>query len=115
MRRLSTFASAILLVCAAITVRALGQAPAVSSAGGTQDVATVTADVVATGIPGAGAITQIGTFHQGGPFVERALFAAETQSGHVLDSARLFVASTSNFGAPLARPDEAEGSILSID
>jgi mono/diheme cytochrome c family protein len=115
MRRLSTFASAILLVCVVITVRALGQAPAVSSAGGSQDVATVTADVVATGIPGAGAITQIGTFHQGGPFVERALFAAETQPGHVLHSVRLFVASTSNFGAPLARPNEAEGSILSVD
>ena len=115
MRRFPAFASAMVFLCIAITARTLGQAPPVSSAGGTQDVAAVTATIVATGIPGAGAITQIGTFHQGGPFVERPLFAAETQSGHVLDPARLFVASTSNFGAPLARPDEAEGSILSID
>ena len=115
MRRFPAFASAMVFLCIAITARTLGQAPPLSSAGGTQDVAAVTATVVATGIPGAGAITQIGTFHQGGPFVERPLFAAETQSGHVLDPARLFVASTSNFGAPLARPDEAEGSILSID
>jgi hypothetical protein len=115
MRRFSTFASTIVLAWLVITARGLGQTPAGSSAGGTQDVATLTATVVATGIPGAGAITQIGTFHQGGPFVERALFAAETQSGRVLDPARLFVASTSNFGAPLARPGEAEGSILSID
>ena len=97
-----------------VTARMLSQQPADSSAAGTQDVATVTADVVATGIPGAGAITQIGTFHSGGPFVERPLFAAETQPGHVLDPARLFVASTSNFGAPLALP-QPEGSILSID
>ena len=115
MRRFPAFASAMVFLCIAITARTLGQAPPLSSAGGTQDVAAVTATVVATGIPGAGAITQIGTFHQGGPFVERPLFAVETQSGHVLDPARLFVASTSNFGAPLARPDEAEGSILSID
>src|SRR6187402_1667137 len=113
MRRFPAFASATVFLCIAIAARTLGQAPPLSSAGGTEDVAAVTATVVATGIPGAGAITQIGTFHQGGPFVERPLFAAETQSGHVLDPARLFVASTSNFGAPLARPDEAEGSILS--
>ena len=115
MRRFWTCASAIVLLCVVIAARVLGQAPPLSSAGGTQDVASVIATVVATGIPGAGAITQIGTFHQGGPFVERTAFAAETQPGHVLDPTRLFVASTSNFGAPLARPDEAEGSILSID
>jgi CxxC motif-containing protein (DUF1111 family) len=106
------FASA--LVWGVVTTHALSQS-ANSSAGGMQDVATVAAEVVATGIPGAGAITQVGTFHQGGPFVERAAFAAETQPGRVLDPARLLVASTSNFGAPLARPGEAEGSILSID
>lgn len=76
---------------------------------------TVHADIVATGIPGAGAIAQIGTFHKGGPFHDNATFAAFTLPGHVLDRTRLFVASTSNFGAPLARPAEASGSILSID
>ena len=82
---------------------------------GEPSAATVHADIVATGIPGAGAITQIGTLHKGGPFHDNAGFAAKTQSGQVLDRTRLFVASTSNFGAPLARPTEAPGSILSID
>jgi hypothetical protein len=78
-------------------------------------VVSVEADVVATGIPGAGAIAQVGTFHKGGPFHDRADFAAFTQPGRVLDRTRLFVASSSNFGAPLARPAEAPGSILSLD
>jgi Di-haem oxidoreductase, putative peroxidase len=75
----------------------------------------VEAEIVATGIPGAGAIAQVGTFHKGGPFQDNATFATFTQPGRVLDRTRLFVASTSNFGAPLARPTEAPGSILSID
>jgi Di-haem oxidoreductase, putative peroxidase len=75
----------------------------------------VHADVIATGIPGAGAITQIGTFHKGGPFADNPVFAVSTQPGGILDRTRLFVASTSNFGAPLARPAEAPGSILSLD
>jgi hypothetical protein len=71
------------------------------------------ATVVATGIPGAGAIAQIGVFHKGGPFA--GAFAPFTEAGRILDRTRLFVASTSNFGAPLARPLEAPGSILSLD
>lgn len=79
------------------------------------DLETVQADVVATGIPGAGAIAQIDTFHKGGPFHDNATFAASTQPGKVLDRTRLLVASTSNFGAPLARPTDAPGAVLSID
>src|SRR5438034_4286291 len=79
------------------------------------NIVPIQADVVATGIPGAGAIAQIGTFHAGGPFHDRVDFAAFTQPGQVLDRTRLFVASTSNFGAPLARQFEAPGSILSLD
>jgi hypothetical protein len=71
------------------------------------------ATVVATGIPGAGAIAQAGTFHKGGPFAPGGALAAASHP--VLDRTRLLVASTSNFGAPLARPLEAPGSILSID
>ena len=71
------------------------------------------ATVVATGIPGAGAIAQIGVFHKGGPFA--GAFAPFTENGRILHRTRLFVASTSNFGAPLARPLEAPGSILSLD
>jgi hypothetical protein len=55
----------------------------------------------------------VGVFHKGGPFA--AAFAPFTQPGRILDRTRLFVASTSNFGAPLARPLEAPGSILSLD
>jgi mono/diheme cytochrome c family protein len=79
------------------------------------DVDVVHADVVAAGIPGASAIAQVGTFHKGGPFRENATFAAFTQPGRVLDRTRLFVASTSNFGAPLGRANDAPGSIVSID
>jgi hypothetical protein len=75
----------------------------------------VHARVVAQGIPGAGAITQIGTFHRGGPFHDKAPFAALTAPGMILDGKRLFVASTSSFGAPLARPAEAAGCVLSLD
>jgi hypothetical protein len=73
----------------------------------------LSATVVAAGIPGAGAVAQVGVFHKGGPFA--AAFAPFTQPGRILDRTRLFVASTSNFGAPLARPLEAPGSILSLD
>src|SRR3989441_6430518 len=73
----------------------------------------LTATVVATGIPGAGAIAQAGTFHRGGPFAPGGALAAASHP--VLDRTRLLVASTSNFGAPLARPTEAPGSILSLD
>src|SRR5262245_28221658 len=76
---------------------------------------TVHADIIVSGIPGAGAIAQIGPLHRGSPFRDNAAFAAYTQPGQVLDRTRLLVASTSNFGAPLARPGEAAGSILSLD
>jgi hypothetical protein len=79
------------------------------------DTRTLNAQVVATGIPGAGAIAQIGTFHKGGPFNDNPVFRASTAPGQILHRTRLFVASTSNFGAPLARPGEAPGSILSLD
>ena len=104
-----------LAACAGFaTLRALSEQ--LSSAGGAPDAVEVVADVVATGIPGAGAITQIGTFHTGGPLHDNtALIAGSTDPGRVLDRTRLFVASTSNFGAPLAIPDQAEGSVLSLD
>jgi hypothetical protein len=73
----------------------------------------LTASVVATGIPGAGAIAQVGTFHKGGPFAPGGARAGASHP--VLDRTRLLVASTSNFGAPVARPLEAPGSILSLD
>ena len=73
------------------------------------------ATVVADGIPGAGAITQVGTFHRGGPFHDKAAFAALAAPGMILDPQRLLVASSSSFGAPLSRPAEAPGAVLSLD
>jgi Di-haem oxidoreductase, putative peroxidase len=111
-RRFLALASLLSIMLAMAGGRIVAGPPTLASAGGTQDIATVQADIVATGIPGAGAITQVGTFHRGGPFVERPGLAAEAHP--VLDDNRLLVASTSNFGAPVALP-QAEGSILSID
>ena len=76
------------------------------SSGGAPDAIQVTADVVATGIPGAGAIMQVGTFQTGGPLRDNGvLIAGTTDPGGVLDRTRLFVASTSNFGASRAIAD----------
>jgi hypothetical protein len=80
--------------------------PAAFAAGqGLVDTGSLDAMVVATGIPGAGAITQVGTFHKAGPFAPGGALEAATHP--VLDRTRLLVASSSNFGAPLARPTEA--------
>src|SRR5262245_16883399 len=88
---------------------------AASSESPDRDATPLHARVVASGIPGAGAVAQVGTFHKGGPFRDNPVFAAFTQPGQVLDRTRLLVASTSNFGAPLARPDDPPGAILSLD
>jgi len=73
------------------------------------------ARVVAQGIPGAGALTQVGTFHRGGPLHDKAALAGLTAPGMILDGKRLLVASSSSFGAPLSRPAEAPGCVLSLD
>src|SRR5262249_55670737 len=75
----------------------------------------LTGRIVAVGIPGAGAVAPVGFFHPGGPFHDNAAFAAFTQPGRILDRRRVLVAGSSNFGAPRARTDEAEGSVLSLD
>jgi len=114
MRRFPILVLSLAACVGVATLRAVSEH--LSSAGGAPDAVEVIADVVATGIPGAGAITQIGTFHTGGPLHDNAgLIAGTTDAGRVLDRTRLFVASTSNFGAPLAIPNQAEGSVLSID
>jgi hypothetical protein len=74
----------------------------------------LTARTLAEGIPGAGALSVVGTFHPGGPLHDKRSFAATTRRGKVLDPTRLLVASTSNFGAPLARADWSPGAILSL-
>jgi hypothetical protein len=76
---------------------------------------SVRARVVAVGIPGASAISAVGTFLPGGPIHDKPSFAAFTQPGQVLDPARVLVGSTSNFGAPAAHPNDLPGAFLSID
>ena len=61
------------------------------------DVVPLNAQIVATGIPGAGAICQIGTFHLGGPFHDNAAFSPFTGPGEILDGRRLLVASSSGW------------------
>jgi hypothetical protein len=75
----------------------------------------IRAQVVAQGIPGAGAITQVGTFHRGSPIHDKAALNPSIAPGMVLDPARLLVASSSSFGATLSRPGEAPGAVLSLD
>ena len=91
---------------------ASGPAPAASP--DDETAAQLTGRVLATGIPGAGALSPVGSFHPGGPMHDQSDFAATTEPGEILDPTRLLVASTSNFGAPTARADWASGSILSL-
>src|SRR5260370_21202238 len=71
--------------------------------------------IVAVGIPGASAVSPVGTFLPGGPIHDKPTLAAFTQPGRVLDPVRILVGSTSNFAAPVANPGQLEGSFLSID
>ncbi len=77
--------------------------------------ADLQARVIAVGIPGAGAVAEVGNFLTGSPLHDKAAFIPYTQLGNVLDPKRVLVASTSNFGAPPTRPNDPEGTILSID
>lgn len=71
--------------------------------------------IVAVGIPGASAISPVGTYLPGGPIHDKPALHAFTAPGQILDPVRILVGSSSNFGAPLARTDQREGSFLSID
>jgi hypothetical protein len=73
------------------------------------------ARVVAVGVRDVGGVRQVGFFHAGGPIAGNPEFLLKTRPGRVLDPGRILVASGSNFGAPLASPKHAPGSILSID
>src|SRR4051794_26742649 len=101
---------ALTLLAAAL---ALGQKAAMLPRGASQGV--LHALVIATGIPGAGAVSEVGDFLRGSPMHDNAAFTLFAQPGKVLDPKRVLVASTSNFGAPMARPSDPEGAVLSID
>jgi hypothetical protein len=109
--RLQSVVLVIVTVCSLLAVTAL----VVGQTGSSKNVIAINAQVVASGVPGAGAINQVGTFHLGGPFHDNPALSPATAPGEILDPKRLFVASSSNFGAPIARMDQAPGAILSID
>jgi hypothetical protein len=85
-----------------------------------QELTDIDAGVVAINIPGASAVSQVGTFLNVPPPGACAnpiptKFPAFIQLGAVLDPKRILVGSRSNFGAPLAIGVGLEGSFLSID
>jgi hypothetical protein len=101
-------------VAATVAIMTLGFL-GVGRADDQDDARSLEGRVVAIGIPGASAISPVGTFLPGGPIHDKPAFAAFTQPGQVLDPARILVGSSSNFGEPLATPDQRPGSFLSID
>src|SRR5947207_13532427 len=85
-----------------------------------QEIPNIDARVVAENIPGASALAQVGTFLNvpppgacANPIPNR--FSSYIQPGAVLDSNRVLVGSTSNFGARRAIGAGSEGAFLSID
>jgi len=82
-----------------------------------ETVPGIDARVVASNIPGASAIAQVGTFLTGSPCGSPipTKFHSFIQPGAVLDPTRILVGAKSNFGAPLASGVGAEGAFLSID
>jgi hypothetical protein len=97
-----------------------------------QGIPRLDARVIAINIPGASAVSQVGTFLSGPPtpfgqctlphpvpgfppLVPPHSTSAFIQPGAVLDPKRILVGSRSNFGAPIALNVGQEGSFLSID
>jgi hypothetical protein len=84
-----------------------------------QAIANIDAHVIAINIPGASAVSQVGTFLNvpppgacSNPIPSK--FPTYIQPGAILDPNRILVGSRSNFGAPLAIGVGPEGSFLSI-
>jgi hypothetical protein len=93
---------------------------AMGNAAGAQPISAINARVIATRIPGASAIAQVGTFLNVPPPGACAnpipsKFPAFIQPGAILDPVRLLVGSSSNFGAPPAVGVGRAGAFLSID
>jgi hypothetical protein len=64
----------------------LAVTPLTSAAAGPLDPAPLPAEVVASGIPGAGAIMQVGTFQQGSPLRDNPTWIPYTAPGAVLSA-----------------------------
>src|SRR5260221_13750856 len=104
----------ILVVAAAVGIISLA-GRAIGRAEDEDGARFVKGRVVALGIPGISAVSAVGRFLAGGPIHDKPAFAAYTLPGQVLDPARILIASTSNFGEPLANADQLSGSFLSVD
>ena len=102
-----------MLVCCLAWLPCPGPASAGASPG--LPAWSLTARIVAVGLPGVAGVRQIGRFHNGGPFPGNPEFLLQTDRGRVLDPQRLMVAVASNFGAPVAASGMAAGTVLSID
>lgn len=114
-RRQFLVASAHLALAAAVTPALAAPVAAAAPPPPTPPPPPLVGRLVAVGIPGAAAVSPVGTFLPGGPFHDIPAFAAATRPGQILDPQRLLVTSDANFGAPLARADQAPGAILSLD
>jgi hypothetical protein len=120
------------MVLAAVTAVVGGDA--VWQVARAQAVTSIDAHVIAENIPGASAISQVGTFLPGPPtpfgnctlphpipgfgvppHAPPGTTSDFIKPGAVLDPNRILVGSQSNFGAPLALNVGQEGSFLSID
>ena len=117
MRKLIRSLSSTIALAAGITASG---GEAVWQAAQAQDNSGTNARLIAVNIPGASAISQVGTFLNVSPPGACAnpiptKFPAYIQPGAVLDRSRILVGSRSNFGAPLAIGAGAEGSFVSID
>lgn len=117
---IAVFGVTLVGACAAVSPnepagRAESRVTSASCNGGVGNACTVHALVVATGIRGPNAISQVPHFLRSSPFHDNPTKAAYTQAGRVLDPSRILVTSTSNYGAPLGNSGEYPGSVLSID
>jgi hypothetical protein len=104
-----------IVVLAAGLIHVPGPLGAASAQQADPRIPPVTARVLAVGIADAGAVAPVGVFHPGGPIRDKPEFAAFTQPGRILDPRRVLVTSSSNYGAPRALAEAAEGSVLSLE
>src|SRR5215471_8798439 len=105
----------LIVVSAALMITAIASINVGKADDETDNQQPLSGRVVALGIPGAAAISAVGTFLPGGPIHDNPALAAFTMPGRVLDPVRILVGSASNFGAPVAHSGQLPGSFLSID
>jgi hypothetical protein len=106
--------------CAILGVMALAAGISAFDAEGARAEAIPLFDarVIAVNIPGASAVSQVGTFLHNPASCSSPIptsFPSFIQPGAVLDPNRILVGSRSNFGAPRAEGVGQEGAFLSID